>query len=71
MAKINLTEDILRHKDEEIIDYLADECRAVRSVVKKSLDSGEPQRLYAMLADIEIITTVVLALDRRNKEDTI
>ena len=67
MAKINLTEDVLKHTDEEIIDYLASEARTVRNSWKKALEAGDLTRFCASAADLEIMVNVLIALDGRNK----
>ena len=71
MAKIDLTAEVLKHTDPEIIDYLANEARAVRAVYKKTLESGDAQRLFAMSADLAILINVIIALDKRNKENDV
>ena len=68
MAKINLTEEVLKHSDDEIIEYLANEAKAVRGVFKRAIDANSPDLMYASSADLEIMTTILIALDRRNKE---
>jgi len=67
MAKIELIEDILKHTDDEIIEYLANEARAVRKTWKNAIESGDPNRVYAGAADLEIIVNVLIAMDRRNE----
>lgn len=71
MAKIDLIEEVLKHTDPEIIDYLANEARAVRVVYKKALESGDAQRMFAMSADLAILINVIIALDKRNKENDV
>lgn len=71
MARIDLTEEILRHTDAEIIDYLASEARAVRAAFKKALESGDPQKIFAVSADLTILTNIIVALDKRNKENDV
>lgn len=65
---INLAEDILKHTDDEIFEYLSTEARGIRAVFKKALDENNANLLFAAAADIEILTTVLIALNRRNKE---
>lgn len=67
MAKIDIAEDVLKHTDEEIIDFLASEARAVRKVFKKALDEGNASVMWAASGDLEVIMTVLIALDGRNK----
>lgn len=68
MAKINLTEEVLKHDDDEIIEYLANEAKAVRGVFTRAINENSPDLLYASSADLEIMTAILIALDRRNKE---
>ena len=68
MAKVNLIEDVLKHTDAEIIDYLAVEARIVRGAYKKAIENADPQRLYTVSSDLAIITSVLIALDNRNKQ---
>lgn len=67
MAKIDLVAEVLKHTDDEIIEYLANEARAVRKTWKNAIETGDPNRVYAGAADLEIIITVLIAMDRRNE----
>ena len=68
MAKINLTEEVLKHSDDEIIEYLSNVSKGVRSAFWRAIESDDPNLLYITHTDVEIITTILAALDRRNKE---
>lgn len=68
MAKINLTEEVLKHSDDEIIEYLSNVSKGVRSTFRRAIESDDPNLLYITHTDVEIITTILAALDRRNKE---
>ena len=68
MAKINLTEEVLKHSDDEIIEYLSNVSKGIRSAFRRAIESDDPNLLYITHTDVEIITTVLAALDRRNKE---
>lgn len=68
MAKINLTEEVLKHSDDEIIEYLSNVSKGVRSAFRRAIESDDPNLLYITHTDVEIITTILAALDRRNKE---
>lgn len=68
MAKVNLTEEVLKHSDDEIIEYLSNVSKGVRSTFRRAIESDDPNLLYITHTDVEIITTILTALDRRNKE---
>lgn len=68
MAKINLTEEVLKHSDDEIIEYLSNVSKGIRNTFKRAIESDDPNLLYITHTDVEIITTILTALDRRNKE---
>ncbi len=68
MAKINLTEEVLKHSDDEIIEYLSNVSKGIRSTFRRAIESDDPNLLYITHTDVEIITTILAALDRRNKE---
>lgn len=68
MAKINLTEEVLKHSDDEIIEYLSNVSKGIRSAFRRAIESDDPNLLYITHTDVEIITTILTALDRRNKE---
>lgn len=71
MAEINLTEEIMKHSDEEIIDYLAKTVSSMRATYNKAVKTGNPSLLYGMSSDIDAVYPVIIALDRRNKERSI
>ena len=71
MAEINLTEEVMKHSDEEIIDYLARTISSMRSTYNKAVKTGNPNLLYEMSGDIDAVYPVIIAMDRRNKERSI
>lgn len=71
MAEINLTEEIMKHSDEEIIDYLARTISSMRSTYTKAVKTGNSSLLYGMSGDIDAVYPVIIAMDRRNKERSI
>lgn len=71
MEEINLTEEIMKHSDEEIIDYLARTISSMRSAYTKAVKTGNPSLLYGMSGDIDAVYPVIIAMDRRNKERSI
>lgn len=68
MAKINLVAEVLKHDDEEIIEFLAEEAAAVKATYLKAAKSNTPEALYSIAVDITILHSVLSQLDRRNKE---
>lgn len=68
MAKINLSDDILKHDDAEIIELLYDTMRDVRLVFNGAMEQNDPSITYAAYGDVELATDVLRKLDRRNKE---
>ena len=67
MARINVTADILKHNDEEIIEYLAEEAKAIRANFNIAQKVNRPELLYVTRVDLEIITNVLIELHKRNK----
>lgn len=65
--KINLAAEVLRHDDADIIEFLADEAKAIRAVFNNAQKSERPELLYVARADLEILTAVLNELDKRNK----
>lgn len=68
MASINLTDEVLKHTDDEIIEFLAEKAKIVRMVAREAVDNVNPELLYTIVPDIEIMMPVLIALNRRNKE---
>lgn len=72
MEKIDLREEIiLKHTDEEIIDYLATEMFGVRVAMRSALQEGKPELIYAAAVDVELVYDILKALNRRNKEKSV
>ncbi len=68
MANINLTDEVLKHTDDEIIEFLAEKAKTVRMVARAAVDNVNPELLYTIVPEIEIMMPVLIALNRRNKE---
>lgn len=68
MASINLTDEVLKHTDDEIIEFLAEKAKIIRMVAREAVDNVNPELLYTIVPDIEIMMPVLIALNRRNKE---
>lgn len=67
MARINLAEDILKHDDADIIEYLAEEAKVIRAAFNNAQKTNRPELLYVARVDLEILTVVLNELDKRNK----
>lgn len=68
MPKINLIEEVLKRDEHEIIEFLSGEAKAVRATFLNAMKENQPEKIYAVAADLEILNSVLSALDRRNKE---
>lgn len=68
MAKIDLSDDILKHDDEEVIEFLYEMMKGIRLDFHGALDQGDPTLVYSAYGDVEIVTDVLRKLYRRNQE---
>lgn len=68
MAKINLTDEILKHDDAEIIELLYDTMKDVRLTFNGAMEQNDPSVTYAAFGDVELVTDVLRKLYRRNQE---
>lgn len=68
MASINLTDEILRHTDDEIIEYLAAELAEIKRVYVKATKEKTPELLYMAAPNLSEVYAIVNALNRRNEE---
>lgn len=68
MAKINLVNDILKHDEREIIDFLAEEVGRIRLATTHAVEDQNPEYAYAVKGNLEIVYGVLKELNRRNKE---
>ena len=71
MAKVDVTSEILKHDDDEIIAYLYEKMTLARRMYSKALDEKAPEQLYAMYGCIDDVHTVLKALNRRNEEKAV
>lgn len=68
MAKIDLANEVLRHTDEEIIEYLY----GLAATIYRQYNNVEnPTMLLSACGDVEQIYDVLRALNRRNKEKSL
>lgn len=68
MANINLTDEIMRHNDDEIIEFLAEKAKVVRMVCNTAVDEVKPELFYGIVSELDVMMPVLIALNRRNKE---
>ena len=71
MAKIDLVSEVMRHNDEEIIDFLSTTVSSMRGDFIKASKAQRPELLYGLSTNLDIIYGVITALDRRNKEHSL
>ena len=68
MAKINLTDEVLRHDDPEIIEFLFEKMKQVKSLYLSAAEANQPEVLYAAGENVDLVTDVLRKLNRRNQE---
>lgn len=68
MAKIDLTAEVLKHDEEEIIEYLAEEMATVKRIYTRATKEGNPNLLYIAVDNIDRAHNVITAINRRNQE---
>lgn len=62
MAKINLVDEVLKHTNEEIIDYLY----GLSASIRREYNNVDPVSLLASKGDIEQMYAVLKGLKQRN-----
>lgn len=68
MAKINLTDEVLKHDDPEIIEFLFEKMKEIRLTFNGAMEQNDPSVTYAAFGDVEVVTDVLRKLYRRNQE---
>lgn len=68
MAKINPVKEITEHTDAEIIEYLASKMSAVQMLYRRASEANTPEKLYTVNDTIELVSSVLAELNKRNKE---
>ena len=63
MAKINLVDEVLKHTDEEIVEYLYG---LAASLHRQYSSVEDPQRLLASCGEVDQIYAVLRGLKQRN-----
>lgn len=64
---MNVIDDILTHKDGEIIEYLAKTLRGVLKNYNTAIEKGDSALLYVNIGDITMVASVLSSMDKRNK----
>lgn len=65
--KIDLTTEILKHPDQEVIEFLTEE---LNGVVKVFSDHDNPTQLEVCAKSIGIVYNVLKEMNKRNKQKT-
>lgn len=71
MARINLPLEVLKHDQDEIIEFLAAQAKDIRATFRNAVNSGKTEMLLTTLVDVELLAEILVELDRRNKEHTL
>lgn len=69
MSKIDLTEEVLKHSDEEIIEFLYRSMADIRRIHIDAAGAKCPEVLFTTTGGIDTVYSVLKALDARNKEN--
>lgn len=64
---MNPIADMLNHKDEEIIEYLAKTMAGVVKNFNTAVNKSDSAILYANLGDISLVASVLKAMHQRNQ----
>ena len=65
---MNIIEDIMKHQDMEIIEYLSKTMSGVVKNYNTSLTQKSPEILWGNFGDIVMVNQILKAMDQRNKE---
>lgn len=65
---INITAEVLKHDDEEIIEYLLDEVSDALSIMRSAIKTERPELCLTAFSSVGQAYNILKALDRRNKE---
>jgi len=64
----DLTKELLRRDDDEIIAYLASELATIKHIYIRATREGSPELLYMAATNLDSVYSIVTALNRRNEE---
>lgn len=65
---VNVIEDIVKHRDEEVIEFLAKTMNGVLKNYDVSIKAKEPSLLWGNIGDISMVASVLKAINARNQE---
>lgn len=65
---IDITSEVIKHDDEEIIEFLLDEVSEALSIMRSAIKAGRPELCLTAFSSVGQAYNVLRALDRRNKE---
>lgn len=68
MAKINLANELLKHNDVEVIEYLSSTMNGVVKNYKMAIENKYSDLLFAQLGDVLMVATTLQAMKKRNDE---
>ena len=68
MAKIDLAADIVKHDEEDVIEFLFTKMKEIRLSFNGALEQNDPSVMYTAYSDVELVTDVLRKLNRRNEE---
>lgn len=68
MAQIVVVDEILKHDDDEIIEFLYEKMKGIRLDFNGAFSQGDPALVYSAYGDVELVTDVLRKLNRRNEE---
>ena len=71
MEKIDWVADMMKHSDEELVDYLYTKMLGVAKVYAKAFENGDPALLYCATGDLNDMRTVLKAMNARNAEKAV
>lgn len=71
MEKINWTDDMMKHSDEELIDFLYDRALQLRRCYTDAIKNDTPDILFASFGGVNDMYDILKAMDDRNKEKAV
>lgn len=71
MEKINWVADMMKHSDEELIDFLYDRVLQLRRCYTDAMKNDTPNTLFTSFGDVNDMYDVLKAMNDRNKEKAV
>lgn len=65
---VNVISGIMNNKEEEIMEFLAKTMNGIVKNYNLSLEKGSPELLWGNFGDIVMVTQVLKAIDKKNKD---